>query len=134
VADLKTRLSREARVREEAGAAQGQILHTTEYMHPRLDEICGTLPASWGEAIERSPRTARVLQPLFRKGRFIRSSSLSGFLLLYGLAGMRRFRRRTLRHKREQVSLSQWLKLISDTVHHDYDLAVEVVNMRRLVK
>ncbi|WP_442594198.1 indolepyruvate oxidoreductase subunit beta family protein [Parapusillimonas sp. JC17] len=134
VADLKTRQSREARVRSETGVATGQILHTTEYMHPRLDEICGTLPAAWGRAIERSPRAARMLQPLFRKGRFVRSSGLGGFLLLYGLAGMRRFRRGTLRHAHERASLSQWLKLISDTAHHDYDLAVEVVNIRRLVK
>ncbi|MBB5216212.1 indolepyruvate oxidoreductase subunit beta family protein [Parapusillimonas granuli] len=134
VADLKTRQSREERVRTETGVANGQILHTTEYMHPRLEEICGTLPASWGRAIEGSPRLVRALQPLFRKGRFVRSSGLTGFLLLYGLAGMRRFRRRTLRHQHERASLAQWLKLISDTVHHDYDLAVEVVNIRRLVK
>ncbi|MDS1139530.1 indolepyruvate oxidoreductase subunit beta family protein [Pusillimonas sp. SM2304] len=134
VADLKTRAARFERVRKEVRAAPGQLVYTTEYMHPRLDEICGTLPAGLGRAIERSPRLSRFLSRYFRKGRFLRSGTLSGFLMLYTLAGMRRFRRRTLRHQIEARSLAQWLKLMSDTVHHDYDLAVEVVNCRRLVK
>jgi indolepyruvate ferredoxin oxidoreductase beta subunit len=134
VADLKTRGARFERVRQEVGAAQGQLVYTTEYMHPRLEEICGTMPAFLGRRIENSPALSRFLNRFFRKGRFLRSGTLSGFLMLYALAGMRRFRRSTLRHKIEARSLHSWLKLISDTVHHDYDLAVEVVNCRRLVK
>ncbi|MBV6305504.1 indolepyruvate oxidoreductase subunit beta family protein [Candidimonas humi] len=134
VADLKTRGTRFERVRQEVGAAQEQLVYTTEYMHPRLEEICGTMPAFLGRYIENSPALSRFLGRFFRKGRFLRSGTLSGFLMLYALAGMRRFRRGTLRHKTEAHSLHNWLKLISDTVHHDYDLAVEVVNCRRLVK
>jgi indolepyruvate ferredoxin oxidoreductase beta subunit len=134
VADLKTRASRTARVRTEVGAKEDQLVYTTEYVHPRLDEVCGTLPVRLGRAIERSPALSRHLGRWFRKGRFLQSGTLGGFLLLYGLAGMRRFRRSTLRHQVETRSLEQWLKLVSDTVHHDYELAVEVVNCRRLVK
>ncbi|MBP6019401.1 MAG: indolepyruvate oxidoreductase subunit beta family protein [Burkholderiaceae bacterium] len=134
VADLKTREARFQRVRGEVGAAQGQLVYTTEYMHPRVDEICGTMPAALGRAVESSARLSRFINRFCRKGRFLKSGTLHGFLMLYGLAGMRRFRRSTLRHQVEAKSLNQWLKLISDLVHHDYDLAVEMVNCRRLVK
>jgi indolepyruvate ferredoxin oxidoreductase beta subunit len=134
VADLKTRASRFDRVRTEVGANAAQLVYTTEYVHPRLDEICGTMPARLGRAIENSAALSRSLGRCFRKGRFLQSGTLTGFLLLYALAGMRRFRRSTLRHRVETDSLQRWLKLVSDTVHHDYDLAVEVVNCRRLVK
>ena len=134
VADLKTRASRSERVRGEVNAQPGQLVYATEYMHPRLEEICGAMPVTLGRAIEKSTGLSRFLSRFFRKGRFLRSGTLSGFIMLYGLAGMRRFRRSTLRHQIEESSLKQWLTLISDTAHHDYDLAVEVVNCRRLVK
>jgi len=134
VADLKTRASRFARVRGETQASDDQLVYATEYMHPRLDEVCGTLPKAIGAAILRSRGLSRALQPFFRKGRYVRSGTLHGFLMLYFLAGMRRFRRSTLRHAAERDALHSWLGQISDTAHHDYDLAVEVVQCRRLVK
>lgn len=134
VADLKTRASRFDRVRDEVRAKPDQLVYTTEYMHPRLEEICGTMPTFLGERIENSESLKRWLQPLFRKGRFLNSTSLTGFLMLYGLAGMRRFRRTTLRHKIEMQGFQEWLNLILQTAPNDYDLAVEVVNCRRLVK
>ncbi len=134
VADLKTRGSRFERVRDEARAQAGQLVYATEYMHPRLEEVCGAMPVALGRAIERSPRLSGLLNRFFRKGRYVQSGTLHGFLMLYALAGMRRFRRATLRHQVETESLHQWLKQIADTVHHDYDLAVELVHCRRLVK
>jgi indolepyruvate ferredoxin oxidoreductase beta subunit len=54
VADLKTRGARFDRVRSEVGARPGQLVDTTEFMHPRLEEICGTLPARLGRWLEGS--------------------------------------------------------------------------------
>src|SRR5699024_4243448 len=48
VADLKTRGSRFERVRKEVGAKEDQIVYTTEYMHPRMEEITGSMPAGLG--------------------------------------------------------------------------------------
>jgi indolepyruvate ferredoxin oxidoreductase beta subunit len=119
---------------DDVRAKPNQLVYTTEYMHPRLDEICGTMPTFLGERIESSALLKRWLQPLFRKGRFLNSTSLTGFLMLYGLAGMRRFRRTTLRHKVEMQGFQEWLNLITQTAPNNYDLAVEIVNCRRLVK
>src|SRR6185437_1636593 len=52
VADLKTRATRFTRVRAEVGVADGQLVHTTEFMHPRMDEVAGSLPAALGRFIE----------------------------------------------------------------------------------
>ncbi|TIU98953.1 MAG: hypothetical protein E5W00_23600, partial [Mesorhizobium sp.] len=45
VADLKTRSTRDQRVRREVGVKDGSILQVTEYFHPRIEEFCGTLPS-----------------------------------------------------------------------------------------
>ncbi len=60
VADLKVRGSRFERVRKEVGVKDDQILYMTEYMHPRMEEICGTLPKALG-ALDRKP--AEAVQP-----------------------------------------------------------------------
>lgn len=134
VADLKTRGTRFDRVRAEVGAHADQLIYTTDYMHPRIEEICGTLPTGLGRWLENSPSLSGFVGRCLGKGRRINSSSLTGFLMLYGLAGMRRLRRRTLRHQIEMQALHEWLDLIIELAPHDYALAVEVVNCRRLVK
>ena len=58
VADLKTRATRFERVRQEVGARPDQLVYTTEFMHPRLEEICGTLPAGLGRWLENSRPSA----------------------------------------------------------------------------
>ena len=134
VADLKTRAARYDRVRGEVGAKADQLVYTTEYMHPRVEELCGTMPAPLGRWVENSKLASGFLARFCRKGRFLQSGTLSGFLMLYSLAGMRRFRRSTLRHRIEVASIEAWIRLIEETVPVDYDLAVEIVNCRRLVK
>lgn len=134
VADLKTRSTRFDRVRTEVGAKPDQLVYTTDYMHPRVEEICGTLPVGLGRWIERSPSLSGFVSRRLGKGRRLNSASLTGFLMLYGLSGMRRIRRRTLRHQIETQALREWLDLITEIAPRDYALAVEVVNCRRLVK
>src|SRR5699024_507171 len=134
VADLKTRETRFDRVRDEVGAKQEQLVFTTEYMHPQVAEICGTMPAGLGRVMQNSKIITSILERFGRKGRFIKTTSLSGFLMLHVLGGFRRIRRSTLRHKIEEASLNEWLQLIQETVPNDYALAVAIVNCRRLVK
>ena len=134
VADLKTRASRFARVRGEAQARPDQLVGMTEFFHPRLEEVCATLPAWLGLAIETSPALSRLLRPLFANGRRMRTDRLSGFLPLYAVAGMRRWRRHLLRHRREQAHLDAWLTLVATHARKDYRLAVELLKCRRLIK
>jgi len=56
------------------------------------------------------------------------------FLPLYALASLRRFRRGTLRHRRERAHLEAWLDLVARHAEVNYDLAVQILAARRLVK
>jgi indolepyruvate ferredoxin oxidoreductase beta subunit len=131
VAELKTRAHRFERVRHENAVGAGQIVYTTEYMHPRLEEVAGTLPASFGRRLEAHPR---LFGWMFRKGRRVRSGTIAWFLMLYVLAALKPIRRATLRHSREMAHLERWLSLAADHVPENYDLAVEIIGARRLVK
>ena len=134
VADLKTRGSRRERVRAEVGAQPEQPVGTTEFFHPRLEEICASLPAGLGRAVEASPVLSRAVGALFARGRRIRTHTLAGYLPLYLIAGMRPRRRTLLRHAREQAHLAEWLALVEARAREDYALALELLKCRRLVK
>ena len=134
VADLKTRSSRFARVKKEIGAQDDQVIHVTEFMHPRVEEICGAMPAGLGRWVESRPGLTRVIDRLFNKGRHVRTDSIPWFVALYALSGMKRFRRKLLRHAVEEEHIADWLITIRRVVAINYDLAVEVVRCRRLIK
>ena len=133
VADLKTRSSRVARFRGEVRAAPGQIVHVSEFMHPRFQEFCETMPATLGLWLSRSTTAARVSAPLFRRGRQVSTGKIGGFIALYLLAGLRRWRHATLRYQVEQARIDAWLERILQTTGA-YDLAVEIAECQRLVK
>jgi indolepyruvate ferredoxin oxidoreductase, beta subunit len=134
IADLKTRGSRFDRVRREVRAAPNQILYMTEFMHPRAEEIVGTFPRGLGQWIENHGGAYRFIDRLVNKGRRIRTGTISAFLMLYFLGGMRGWRRRTLRHAQERAHLEQWLAIAAAQAASNYALAVEILNARRLVK
>ena len=133
VADLKTRGARFERVGQEVGVKEGQQLYIVDFMHPRLEEICGTLPVKMGRWLENAP-LGKFIERRLTRGKRLQSGKLLGFLSLYCMAGMRRWRRGTLRHQSEAASLAQWLDLVARIAPRDYALAVEVVECRRLVK
>ncbi|HSU98892.1 MAG TPA: indolepyruvate oxidoreductase subunit beta family protein [Roseiarcus sp.] len=134
VADIKLRPSRVSRLREEAGAAPDQLVYATEYLHPRGEEICGMMPASLGAFVEARPFLFRALDRLVNRGRRVAVGRMRGFVQLYCVAALRPTRRSSLRHKRETAHLAGWLAQAIDILPKNYDLAVEILRCRRLVK
>lgn len=134
VADLKTRSTRDRRVRKEVGVKDGTILQVTEYFHPRIEEFCGTLPAGLGSYIEARPKLAGWLDRRINHGRRVRTDSFAGFAALWFIGGLRSFRRKLLRHKVEAEHMERWYRLALGHVVADYALAVEILNCRRLIK
>lgn len=134
VADLKVRASRFDRVRKEVQAKDDQIVYTTEYMHPRMEEVCGTLPKNLGLWIESRPRLFSMLDRVVNKGRRVRTGTVFWFTALYMVSALRGTRRGTLRHMREMNHLDAWLSAAAILLPRNYDLAVEVIGNRRLVK
>ena len=134
VAQLKTRASRFERVRVEVRVQKDQVLVINEYMHPRVQEICETLPAFIGRWLARPGWPRRLVERFTQKGRVITTSSLHGFLMLYIVAGMKAWRRSTLRYEAENAAIEQWLRRIAQTAAINPALAVEVARCQRLVK
>jgi len=134
VADLKTRARRFDRIKAEMSVSDGQMLHVTEYMHPRAGELVGLLPARLGYWIEARPQAMGLVNRVFNKGRHMRSDGLWAFAQLYTLAGLRRCRRGNLRHAIEMAHLEAWLETTKSYLPQSYDLAVEVLRCRRLIK
>ncbi|RWE31487.1 MAG: indolepyruvate oxidoreductase subunit beta family protein [Mesorhizobium sp.] len=134
VADLKTRSTRDRRVRKEVGVKEGSVLQVTEYFHPRIEEFCGTLPAGLGSYIESRPKLAAFLDRRINRGRHIRTDSFTGFAMLWFIGGLRRWRRRLLRHKVEMEHLERWYELALAHARADYALGTEILNCRRLIK
>ena len=134
VAALKTRATRFERVHGEVRVGAGQVLAIDEYLHPRLQEICETLPAGFARWLERPGWPRRWVERWTEKGKVVTTSSLSGFLLLYAVAGLRRFRRKSVRFALEGERIEAWLAEIVRVVAIDPALAVEVAQCQRLVK
>jgi indolepyruvate ferredoxin oxidoreductase beta subunit len=134
VADLKTRSTRRTRIENEMELSQDQVLHTTEFMHPRMEEVMGMLPAGFGRWLGAKPRLLGWLDRRVNKGRRVRTYSLPWFLALYAVAGLRGMRRRSLRHAVETVHRDAWLEAATEAVGTNYQLGVEILQCRRLVK
>jgi len=133
VADLKTRADRFARVRTEIGVGPGQLFGITEFLRPGVAEIAGTLPAALGSWVLRSPRLTRRLNR-YTGGRQVRATTVSGFLLLRTVAGLRRWRRATWRFRQEDARIEAWLAAIERHAATRYALAVEFARTQRLLK
>jgi indolepyruvate ferredoxin oxidoreductase beta subunit len=133
VAELKTCAARFARVREEIRAEDGQMFGITEFMKPRTAEIAGTLPEAMGRWVLRSPRMRGFLER-WTGGRQIRTGTITGFLLLHVLGGMKRWRRGTLRYREENGRIEAWIAEVERLAGARYPLAVELARAQRLIK
>lgn len=134
VADLKIRASRFARVEQEVRLAPGQILRIREFMHPRLQEIAETLPWGLGRLLLSSSVLRGIVGRFTKSGREIETTSISGFLALWCVAGLRRWRRTTLRFKAEHAAIDAWLARILTLAPANPALALQVAELQRLVK
>ncbi len=122
VADLKTRGRRFDRIRREMRVKEANLLHLTEFFHPRAEEIVGLFPARLGARVEADPKWMARLDRWFNKGRRLRTDSLRAFVTLHVVGGLRGWRRRTLRHAQEQAHLARWLATALAETNRNYDL------------
>ena len=134
VAELKIRPDRFARVRDEVRARDGQIVEIAEFLHPRVEEIADTLPAGLGRWLLDTGWARRLVERLTRSGKVVRTTSVTGILLLYAVASRKRFRRGTLRFAAEARSIDQWLAMILRLAPANCRLAAEVAEARTLLK
>ena len=133
VADLKTRRTRIERVRAEVRAKPGQPVKITEFLKPGVDEWCSVLPGWLARPILRAADRGGWRRRL-NVGLHVRTSSVSGFLLMWTLARLKRLRRGMHRFREEQGRIETWLGQVGDAYAASPAFAVEVAKCANLVK
>ena len=133
VADLKTRAERFATVRAEIRARPDEPIRVTEFLKPGIDEISAVLPRALGGAIDRWA-ARRGLTERLHLTMHLKSTTVSGFVRLWALARMRRWRRRSFRFAQEQQAIEQWLDAIARAAPASPDFAGEIAECARLLK
>jgi indolepyruvate ferredoxin oxidoreductase beta subunit len=133
VADLKTRRARFDRILAESGAPTGATIVVTDYLKPDLDEIYGILPAPLAAPIARwAERRWPGGRPTL--AQHVRTTSVLGFLRVWGLGRLRLLRPGSLRFQRESALMARWEQAVLEAVALDDDLALEVVELAGVVK
>ena len=133
VADLKTRRSRFERVREEVRAKPHEPVRVTEFLKPGLDELAALLPR-W---LARPLKGLAAMTGLANKlnvGMHVKTTSVSGFLMMRFLAWLRPLRPLTSRWHDEQALIGRWLAAIAGAAKRDAGLALEIALCGRLIK
>src|SRR5450432_4915386 len=134
VADLKIRRTRFERVRQESRASSSQLVQINEFLHPGVEEITDILPSWLGGWMLNSASARKLIERFTRKGQILQTTSLRGFLKLYILAGLRPWRRGSLRFKKEYEQIRLWLAQIPVLARENYPLALEFAECPRVVK
>ena len=133
VADLKTRAARMHRVREEVRAKSDEPVEIIDFLKPGIEEFTAIMPRALGRPIMRWAEGRKSAQR-FHIGMHIKTTSISGFLLMWALGRMRWLRRGSLRFHDENALQMRWLEAVKRAAARDYGLAVEVAECARLIK
>jgi indolepyruvate ferredoxin oxidoreductase beta subunit len=134
VAANKTQAQRLNSIRTEKNIQATEVMQINEYLHPRVEEICGLMPTRLGRWAQANDTMNKLIGRLFNKGIKLKSQGLKGFISLYMLAGLKPYRRRLWRHQEALQHWQQWLQLSTDMLNQDYELALAIVDSQRLIK
>lgn len=133
VADLKTRAARHDRVRAEVGAKPHEPVAVVEFLKPGMEELCAILPARLGRRVMDAARHFGFADRL-NVGLHLKTTTITGFLLLRTMARLKPWRRRTWRFAEEQHRIRHWLDEIERHAHRDAAVAIEVAACAKLLK
>ena len=133
VADLKTRGSRFERVREEVQAKPHEPVHIVEFLKPGVDEFTALLPRFLARPLKALAEASGLASKL-NVGMHVKTTSISGFVLMRVLAWLRPFRPLTSRWREEQALIGRWLGAIAGAAKRDAGLALEIALCGRLIK
>lgn len=133
VADLKIRPERMARVREEVRSETDQIVTVTEFLKPGVEEAASLMPPGLGRATLRLADRLGVRHK-WNMGMHVKTTSASGYLPMWILSRLKRWRPRSLRYAEEQQRIEKWLDKLGKTIPIDRDVALLVVRSAKLVR
>ncbi|MDR7094862.1 indolepyruvate oxidoreductase subunit beta family protein [Hydrogenophaga laconesensis] len=135
VADLKSRASRSARVREETRAGEDDLLRVYDHFKPGAPEFAAMLPGRLAQRVlawdRRRVAAGRAPWALPLK---IGTHSVFGMLALRGLAACKRLRPMGSRFHTEQALIDRWVDAVVQLAAMHAPLAHEVALCGRLIK
>ncbi len=133
VADLKIRPERIDRVRAEAQAGDDQIVTVTEFLKPGVEEVASLMPPWLGRGIlSRSDRLG--VRHKWNVGMHVKTTSVSGYLPMWCLSKLKRWRPRSLRYADEQARITRWLDALDRSIAIDRGTALLVARSAKLVR
>jgi len=135
VADLKSRTSRMARVRQEAKAGEHDLLKVYDHFKPGIPELAALLPTTLAQHLLRWDRQ-RVASG---KGPWafpikVATHSFTGLAMLRLLAALRFARPWGSRYADEQTLIGQWLDALVTATRRHPALGLEVARCGQLIK
>jgi indolepyruvate ferredoxin oxidoreductase beta subunit len=135
VADLKSRASRWARVRQEVRAGPHDVLKVYDHFKPGIPEIAGLLPSPLATRLLRwdEARVARG-QAAWAVPIKVARHSVVGQLALRVLASLRVLRPLGSRYAQEQALIEEWLGSLQQACAQSPQLALEIARCGQLIK
>jgi indolepyruvate ferredoxin oxidoreductase beta subunit len=133
VAQAKIDPARIARIRAELGVKPGEPFTVTEFLKPGIEELCSLFPPALAKRVLAFAER-RGLSERLHWGMEVNTTSVGGFLRVWLLAKLRRWRRKSYRFQEEQRSIEAWLGRVIEAARLSADLALEVAECARLIK
>jgi indolepyruvate ferredoxin oxidoreductase beta subunit len=133
VADLKTRRSRFARVRREAGAKDAEPVVVYDHLKPGLEELASLLPPVLGRRLTGWAERRGKLDA-FNVGMRVKTSGIAGYCLMRSLAWLKPWRPHSYRYVEEQALIERWLAAVRAAAARDTGLALEIAACAGLLK
>jgi indolepyruvate ferredoxin oxidoreductase, beta subunit len=133
VAEAKIEPARMRRIAEELKAVPDEPIIVAEFLKPGIEEMCQVLPPWLARPILRLAERRGWLGRVYF-GMEVKTTSITGYLRVYLLAKLKRWRRGTWRYRQEQTAIESWLQMIAEAAKQSPALAVEVAECARLIK
>lgn len=134
VAAVKTAANRWQTVYRQVNAKEENVVKVVDYLHPGPDEVTGFLPVRMGLKLRHSQWFSSFFKKYLDRDRRMSTHTLFGFIFLYLIGGMKRYRLKTLRHQEEKENWLGWLERIKEAAKVNYALAVQLAISYRLKK
>lgn len=133
VAQLKAHPDRHGRVLDEIRAGPGEPVIVTEFFKPGIDEFCSVLPGFLARPILRLGERRGWMDRAYI-GLHIKTTTITGFLMVWLLSKLRSWRPKTWRFGEEQTRIDTWLALVQRAAERDLACGLEVAECARLIK
>lgn len=133
VADLKSRVERWDRVRNEVGAKTSEPMVVTEFLKPGYEEISSVMPPGMGRALINWAQKSEKRRN-FHFAMRVKTNTFFGYFRLWALARMKWWRPKTFRFSEENAEIVRWLEVIANAPARSYELALEIAELPNLRK